>query len=104
MALILLCLASAPSVRADSEVYHQVLQLTGLVEVPHPSGLVHPAVGPSTDWALATLLIGAVGVLLLLGIKDRGDRHFTNPTEARTWDINKGAAQGLLPDKYPTRA
>jgi len=53
-------------------------------ERPLPSGLMHRAEGPSTDWVLAALLIGAVGVLLLLGIKVRGHRHPTNSTAVRT--------------------
>jgi hypothetical protein len=150
---ILVCLASAESVQADSKVYQNPLHSTGLVEVPRPegrmtygtcwladdehtsehsprttaktnrphpsradqaltnrswrpfpSGLVHRAEEPSTDWALATLLIGAVGLLLLLGVKVRGDGHPTSSTEARTWEVEKGAARGLLQDRYQTRA
>jgi hypothetical protein len=63
------------------------------------SDLVHSAEGPSTDWALATLLIAAVGVLLLLG-KIGGDRHPATSTAAKT----KGAVWGLYQDRYQTRA
>ena len=71
---------------------------------PFPSGLVHRAEGPSTDWALATLLISAVGLLLLLGIRLREDGHPTNSTDARTWEAEKGAARGLFRDRYQTGA
>jgi S1-C subfamily serine protease len=72
---------------------------------PFPGSPVRPAEEPRTDWALATLLIGAVGVLLLLGIKERGHRHLTNSTAARTGEVEKGAARrGLLQDRCQTRA
>jgi hypothetical protein len=74
--LTLFCLASAESVRADSKVDQKMLHSTGQVEPGKHSdgGLLHSAEDPGTDWALAALLIGAVGVLLLLG-KIRGQRH-----------------------------
>jgi hypothetical protein len=40
------------------------------------------AEGPNADRALAALLIAAVGMLLLLGIKLRRDHHPTNRTAA----------------------
>ena len=72
---------------------------------PFSGSLVHPADGPNRGWVLATLLIGAVGVLLLLGIKDRGHRHPMNSTAARTGEVEKGAPQrGLFQDRYQARA
>jgi hypothetical protein len=56
---------------------------------PLPRSSVHAA-ELRIDWALATLLIVGVGVLLLLGIKERGYRHPTNSTPARTGEVEKG--------------
>jgi hypothetical protein len=61
IAVPLFCLASAELVRAESKRLAPAHQLLG--NVPER---------PSQDWALATLLIGAVGVLLLL---DKAVRH-----------------------------
>ncbi len=69
-----------------------------------PGRPVHPAQKPRPDWALATLLIGAVGVLLFLGIKERRRRRPTNSTAARIGRVEKGAPRGHLLDRYPTRA
>jgi hypothetical protein len=89
VALPFICLAAAESVRADSKVYLKVLHSTGLVEVPHAEGQ-----GPGPDWTLATLLVGAMAVLLFLGIKDSRQRHPTNGTAARTGDVEKGCSPG----------
>jgi hypothetical protein len=48
------------------------------------------------DWTLATLLIGVVGVLFLLGIKERGHRHPTDSTTARTGEVERRAPRDLL--------
>ena len=71
---------------------------------PSPSGPVHSAEEPRPDWALASLLIGAVGVLLLLGIMARGHRHPTNSTAPRTGEVERGAPRGPLQDRYQARA
>jgi hypothetical protein len=71
---------------------------------PVPASPVNPAGEPRPDWAIATLLIGALGVLLLLGIKERRPRHPTNTTPARTGEVEMGASRGLLQDKCRTRA
>jgi S1-C subfamily serine protease len=56
---------------------------------PFPSTPVHPAQNPRTNWVLATMLIGAVSVFLLLAIKVRGHGNPTKSTAARTWEVEK---------------
>jgi hypothetical protein len=56
---------------------------------PLPSTPVHPAQKPRTNWVLATMLIGAVSVFLLLAIKVRGHGNPTKSTAARTWEGEK---------------
>jgi hypothetical protein len=46
---------------------------------------------PSAHWPLATLLIGGVSVLLLLGIKERVRCHSTNGSAATTTEVGKSA-------------
>src|SRR5262249_36846422 len=59
-----------------------------------PSIPVHAAEQPSTDRVLATVLIGAVCVLLLVAIKVRGDRHPTPSTAVRTGEVEKSVPPG----------
>jgi len=71
---------------------HQAL--AKVAKEPFPSAQVHRAQGPGPDWTLATLLVGAMAVLLFLGIKDSRHRHPTNGTAARTGDVEKGCSPG----------
>jgi hypothetical protein len=95
LALTHFCLASAESAWADSKVYQEMLQSTGLVanmpSAPMRSGLINSAEAPGPHWPLATLLIGAVSVLLLLGIKERGLHHSTTGSAAPTMEVGKSA-------------
>jgi hypothetical protein len=104
VALTLFCLGPAESVRADSNVCQKPLHSTGLVEpVEHShSGPVHSAKEPGTDWVLAALLIGAAGVLLLLG-KIRGQRNSTKNTAPETGEVENSAPRGHLQDGFQTR-
>ena len=53
------------------------------------AGALNSSEAPSPHWPLATLLIGAVSVLLLLGIKESGRRHSTNGSAAPTKEVRK---------------
>jgi hypothetical protein len=59
--------------------------------------------GPPADWALAALLLDAVGVLLLLGIKEHRTCNLSNSAAATTGQIENAAPWGLLQDKCQTR-
>jgi hypothetical protein len=68
--------------------------LAKLAREPFPSAQVHRALGPGPDWTLATLLVGAMAVLLFLGIKDKRHRHPTIGTAPRTGEVEKGCSPG----------
>jgi hypothetical protein len=72
---------------------------------PLPGSAVRVAEEPRPDLALAVLLIGAVGVLLVLGIKERRHCDSTNSTAARAGEVEKDAAwRSDLQDRCKTRA
>jgi hypothetical protein len=51
------------------------------------------------DWALVTLLISAVVVLLLLGIEEDRNRHPRNSTAARNGEVEEGGPRGHFQDR-----
>jgi hypothetical protein len=65
--------------------------LANMPSAPLRSGLINSAEAPSPHWPLAMLLIGAVSVLLLLGIKERGRPHSTNGATESTTEVENGA-------------
>jgi S1-C subfamily serine protease len=71
---------------------------------PPPSSPARPAEERDTNWVLASVLIGAVGVFLLLAIKVLGDRHPAKSTAARRWEVEKDAPWGVPQDRCQTGA
>jgi hypothetical protein len=122
MAFLFVCLTVAESVRADSKVHQDLLHSTGMVaELHHESeitfgagalgvyeqwlagSLAHAAGEQNMDSSVPTLLMVAVGVLLILGILERRSHQPTNSTAARAGEVDR-PPRSLLQDKRQTRA